>query len=582
MRLIKYSLLISIFLLCSALSVNAQNSLTGDGFGGRSWYVPHNYSVGAYCAYTVCGTDNQLYSWGGNAGGEFGNGTTISSDISVTVPGMNHVKFYTTGYLSAAIKSDSTLWIWGSGEYGQSTGFGNTPVQIATNVKFADGGASHLAFVKYDGTAWAVGRNNCGQLGNGSTSATPVTVPVQMLGIQNAVRVAAIGADIDGNAATLVLMNDGTTKITGGSTYFSTTSALSAPALIPSLTNIVDIKGNFPAGYFLNSAGEVYSFGMSSFGSLGLAAVTATFTPMKITFPPGAAPIVALSSNNDGYHALALDENGQVYAWGAGNDMWGNLGDNTNTNKFSPVLVATNCVDIFAGETFSYLIKADATLWATGQSFYNGGTYFGSIWMNLSNIQRNSWTQIDPTIAPMNLCLPKVVPIELTRFTCAKMNNQSAILYWTSGNEINLAEITVEYSNDSRYFIPIGTVQPKGPNSNYEFIHHGVKGQAYYRLTFIDQDGSYSYSETKKLSFNTDQRLFIAPNPVNDKIHVYSSNNDAIRSIQLFSADGKLIQLFTDKNDLEFLNLSYLRAGLYFIKITTTGNFSEVLKMYKN
>ena len=33
----------------------SQNSLVGDGFGGRLWYQPYNYTVGSYSAYTICG-----------------------------------------------------------------------------------------------------------------------------------------------------------------------------------------------------------------------------------------------------------------------------------------------------------------------------------------------------------------------------------------------------------------------------------------------------------------------------------------------------------------------------------------------
>ena len=54
---------------------------------------------------------------------------------------------------------------------------------------------------------------------------------------------------------------------------------------------------------------------------------------------------------------------------------------------------------------FSYILKAYSTLSASESSYHNPG--FGSIWMNLRNVQRNSFTQIKPLIAPMNLCPPK-------------------------------------------------------------------------------------------------------------------------------------------------------------------------------
>ena len=104
--------LIQINLLFCCSNLFAQNSLTGDGFGGRSWYVAHNYLTGSYAAFAVCGTDKQLYGWGDNLFGELGNGTTISTNIPIAVTGMNHVKFYAAGYMCAVIKDDNTLWVW--------------------------------------------------------------------------------------------------------------------------------------------------------------------------------------------------------------------------------------------------------------------------------------------------------------------------------------------------------------------------------------------------------------------------------------------------------------------------------------
>ena len=84
----KKSLLLLTVLIFFSNYLSAQNSMTGDGFGGRVWYVPHNYQVGAYSAYTVCGDSNQLYGWGSNIHGELGNGTHSSTTAPVPVLGM--------------------------------------------------------------------------------------------------------------------------------------------------------------------------------------------------------------------------------------------------------------------------------------------------------------------------------------------------------------------------------------------------------------------------------------------------------------------------------------------------------------
>lgn len=393
--------------------------MIGDGFGGRSWYVAHNYQVGSYTAYTVCDTNQQLYAWGSSQLGELGNGSITSTDVPVAVTGMKHVRFYTTGYISVAIKNDNSAWIWGKGSGGSSSsGFGTTPSQILNDVKFADASTSHAVFVKNDGTVWGVGRNYDGQLGNNTSTPFEAT-PVQMSGITTAVRAVAWG-ELYG--ASLILLADSTVMITG---YDYTGSGLSSYAPIHyGLDSIVDIKGGSGAAYALTATGEVYSFGDNSVGQLGLGPTVFTAPPTKITFPAGAAPIVALSSNCDGDCVLALDENGKVYAWG--DNYWGQLGNGTSSEIYTPQLVVSNAKDIFAGETFCYIIKSDNTLWASGASGWSIPDY-GSIWMNLTNVERDTFTQIDPTIAPMNLCAPTIagcIPpdtpaVTVTHATCA-------------------------------------------------------------------------------------------------------------------------------------------------------------------
>ena len=182
----------------------AQNSMTGDGFGGRSWYVAYNYHVGSYSGYTVCGTNNQLYGWGNNVQGELGNGTNVSTTAPVKASGITDVVFYTSGYITSAIRKDSSAWAWGYLTNAAGVMFVTIdPKLMLSNVKFADAGIGHIVFVKHDSTVWASGQNNAGQLGNGTT--TPSANPVQMTNVQNAVRAISVGFGSGNTAASIAL-----------------------------------------------------------------------------------------------------------------------------------------------------------------------------------------------------------------------------------------------------------------------------------------------------------------------------------------------------------------------------------------
>jgi alpha-tubulin suppressor-like RCC1 family protein len=95
------------------------------------------------------------------------------------------------GVHTAAIKTDGTLWTWGYGNQGQLgnavlTGLGvgrNTPLTTfsgGTNWKQVSCGCggSHTVAIKTDGTLWIWGTGNEGRLGNAVTTgsiSTPVT-----------------------------------------------------------------------------------------------------------------------------------------------------------------------------------------------------------------------------------------------------------------------------------------------------------------------------------------------------------------------------------------------------------------------
>ncbi|MDR4508040.1 MAG: hypothetical protein MRJ65_07350, partial [Candidatus Brocadiaceae bacterium] len=88
------------------------------------------------------------------------------------------------GYHSLALKSDGSVWSWGRNEFGQlGDGTKNDsaiPIQIHTlsDIIYIGRGWMHSLALKSDGSVWAWGRNNHGQLGDGTTIDS--SVPFQL------------------------------------------------------------------------------------------------------------------------------------------------------------------------------------------------------------------------------------------------------------------------------------------------------------------------------------------------------------------------------------------------------------------
>ena len=149
---------------------------------GNSWSIIN----GGGTQMNAIKTDGTLWGWGGNSRGSIGVGNTIQQSSPVQVGALTNwlsLASFLTGCV--AVKTDGTLWTWGYNNRGQ-LGLGNTvsrssPLQVGalTNwtAKINAGSATCMA-IKGDGTLWAWGQNNFGQLGLGNTTyrSSPVQV----------------------------------------------------------------------------------------------------------------------------------------------------------------------------------------------------------------------------------------------------------------------------------------------------------------------------------------------------------------------------------------------------------------------
>ena len=158
--------------------VVAGSTRTGGVVRGEYW----DLMIGRVVPGSGAGT---VWSWGWNAMGQLGDGTTADRHAPVQVPDLAGVVAVSAGaYHTLALRRDGTVWAWGYNAVGQ-LGDGTTvdrrrPVRVGnlTGVVAVAAGGLHSLALRGDGTVWAWGFNGFGQLGDRTTATrlTPVNV----------------------------------------------------------------------------------------------------------------------------------------------------------------------------------------------------------------------------------------------------------------------------------------------------------------------------------------------------------------------------------------------------------------------
>jgi len=319
-------------------------------------------SVAAGNAHTILlKSDGTVWTWGTYY--DFGTVKIFESRIPMRIE-LDNAVGVASGYSHGLLlKNDGAVWGWGKNSTGQ---LGNgaktnsqTPVKatISNVSKIAAGHYHSIAFQGNDKLLWTWGNNIESQLGystSGICGSTPCQLtPGQMLSNGDITAIAA------GYGHNLVLKN-GVIQSWGYNLYgqlgngetFADVSVIAAGA-----NHSLAIKGK-----------NVWAWGRNANGQLGNGVTTNSSDPVKVKLSDNSdfSDIKSIAAGEN--HSLALKNDGTVWAWG--DNLKGQLGDDSKTQRGNPVQVQNldHVIFIAAGANHSLAIREDGSLWAWGDN----------------------------------------------------------------------------------------------------------------------------------------------------------------------------------------------------------------------
>jgi alpha-tubulin suppressor-like RCC1 family protein len=290
----------------------------------------------------VIKTNGELWAWGDNNNGALGQNNKTQYSSPVQIPGTTWAHASASqgdpGASIIAVKTDGTMWVWGNNENVNGLGLNNnteysSPVQLGSDTTWVrgEGGKSVRYGLKTDGTLWVWGSNTYAGLGLNQALTTKVSSPVQIPGTNWA-------AVSSGNYATIATKTDGTLWSWGsngpGALGLNNRTNYSSPVQVPGTTwpttrnKLTNYSGNFAGA--IKTDGTLWTWGRDNWGNLGHGS-SGTYQSSPTQVPGTTWKSVAQS----GWDTLATKTDGTL--WGFGTQGYGQLGVNNRTQYNSPV-----------------------------------------------------------------------------------------------------------------------------------------------------------------------------------------------------------------------------------------------------
>jgi alpha-tubulin suppressor-like RCC1 family protein len=329
----------------------------------------------------VLSSAGAVYCYGLNSSGQLGNNTTTNSNVPVAVIMSGALSGKTVTEISAGLNSvcavaSGKVYCWGNDTQGQlgNSSTTNSPVPVAVSttgvlsgltMTVASAGPYDACAISSAGAVYCWGADVDGQLGNNTASSTPSSVPVA---------VTTSGTPMSGVTVTQITVgNNFACALGGGAVYcwgYGTNGQLgnnaTAESNVPvavyatgvlSGVTVTQLGTGYDASCVLSSVGLAYCWGNNTYGQLGNNSTTQSAVPVAVSVA-GVLQGVVLSQISAGqYYTCALATAGGGYCWGT--DTSGQLGDPDVSVDFLVPVATVVPAEISAGYTHACMIRSN-------------------------------------------------------------------------------------------------------------------------------------------------------------------------------------------------------------------------------
>jgi alpha-tubulin suppressor-like RCC1 family protein len=376
---------------CTDSTANNYNSEATDEDGSCDYDLDIDITAGTQ--HTCAILDNGSVScWGPNNFGQLGDGTNTPDLVRNTPTQTSSLGTDRTAvaisagrYHTCALLDDGSVSCWGRNNFGQlgdgTDTLRNTPTQTSSlgtdrTAVAISAGEGHTCAILDDGSVSCWGSNNGGRLGDGTTTDRNTPTPTSSLGTGRTAIAITVGEGLGSH--TCAILDDGSVSCWGYNTYGQlgdgTDTLRNTPTQTSSLgtdRTAVAISAGFRHTCAILDDGSVSCWGYNTYGQLGDGTTTDHSTPTQTSTLGTDRTAIAITVGGD--HTCAILDDGSVSCWG--NNSQGRLGDGTTTDRLTPTQTSSlgegrTAVAITAGYGYTCAILDDRSVSCWGWNIF--------------------------------------------------------------------------------------------------------------------------------------------------------------------------------------------------------------------